>query len=50
MLNHLHLICLAHGLDVKRPVTVMEEAGRSRIRTQDSFHSTQGICQLSWQV
>ena len=24
MLNHLHLICLAHGLDVKRPVTVME--------------------------
>lgn len=26
MLNHLHLICLAHGLDVKRPVTVMEEA------------------------
>ena len=24
MLNHLHIICLAHGLDVKRPVTVME--------------------------
>lgn len=24
MLNHLHLICLAHGLDVKRPLTVME--------------------------
>ena len=24
MLNHLHLICLAHGLDVKRPVNVME--------------------------
>lgn len=24
MLNHLHLICLAHGMDVKRPVTVME--------------------------
>lgn len=24
MLNHLHLICLAHGLDVKRPATVME--------------------------
>ena len=24
MLNHLHLICLAHGLDVKRQLTVME--------------------------
>lgn len=24
MLNHLHLICLAHGLDVKKPLTVME--------------------------
>lgn len=24
MLNHLHIICLAHGLDVKRPLTVME--------------------------
>ncbi len=24
MLNHLHLICLAHGLDLKKPLTVME--------------------------
>lgn len=24
MLNHLHVICLAHGLDVKKPLTVME--------------------------
>ena len=24
MLNHLHIICLAHGLDVKRPLTIME--------------------------